>query len=83
MTYIMGKEPLSDMTPQDIQNHFSGTLTEKELATAFALSSNEFWWVEDNVYDYEEGTLEHKRQNELPTNGAVLWSTMKNRYLKF
>lgn len=21
-----------------------------------------------------------KKQNELPTNGAVLWSTMKNRY---
>ena len=59
MTYIMGEEPLSDMNPQELQKRYSGTLTEKELATAFAISSNEFWWVEDNVYDYEEGTPEH------------------------
>lgn len=72
MTYIMGEEPLSDMTPQDLQNHFSGSLTEKELATAFALSSNEFWWVEDNVYDYEEGTPEHKEAKRITDEWCCL-----------
>ena len=60
----MGEEPLSNMTLQDLKERFAGTLTENELATAFALSSNEFWWVEDNVYDYEEGTPEHKEAKE-------------------
>jgi len=65
MTYIMGEEPLFNMTPQDLQERFSGTLSENELATAFALSSNEFWWVEDNVYDYEEGTPEHREARRI------------------
>lgn len=60
MTYIMGEEPLSGITPQELIGKFSGDLSERELATAFALSSNQFWWVEDNVYDYDEGTPEHK-----------------------
>lgn len=60
MTYIMGEEPLSGISPQELRGRFSGELSENELATAFALSSNKFWWVEDNVYDYDEGTPEHK-----------------------
>lgn len=58
--YIMGNEPIPDLSPSDIRERFSGKLTEQDLADAFAMSSNKFWWVEDNVYDYEENTPEHK-----------------------
>lgn len=30
------------------------------MAKAFAAASNKFWWVEDNIYDYPEGTPEHQ-----------------------
>ena len=30
------------------------------MADAFAISSNKFWWVEDDVYDYEVDTPEHQ-----------------------
>lgn len=72
MTYIMGEEPLSGITPQKLRKLYSGTLTEKELATAFALSSNKFWWVEDNVYDYEEGTLEYQEAVQITEDWRVL-----------
>lgn len=58
--YIMGEEPMPGITPADVKEQYSGELTEQELADAFAISSNKFWWVEDDVYDYEEGTPEHQ-----------------------
>lgn len=76
MPNIMWEEPLSDMNPQDLQKIYSGTLTEKELATAYALSSNEFWWVEDNVYDYEEGTQEYKEAVKITED----WRTLMECY---
>lgn len=57
---IMATEPVSNMTPTDVRNYFAERKTEKDLADAFAIVSNEFWWVEDNVYDYEEGTQEYR-----------------------
>ena len=56
---IMVSEPIPDKNPTDVRNYFAERKTEKDLADAFALTSNKFWWVEDNVYDYEEGTPEH------------------------
>lgn len=60
MMYIMNEDPLPDIAPQDFENKYSGDLSENDLATAFALSSNKFWWVEDNEYDFEVDTPEHK-----------------------
>jgi len=56
---IMASEPIPDKTPTDVRNYFSGRKSEKDLADAFAIASNKFWWIEDNEYDYEEGTPEH------------------------
>ena len=58
--YIMGQEPLSDKTAQEIRFLFAERTTEKDLADAFALASNQFWWVEDNIYDFQEGTPEYQ-----------------------
>jgi len=56
----MGDDPLPNITPQEFERKYSGDLSENDLATAFALSSNKFWWVEDNEYDFEVDTPEHK-----------------------
>lgn len=65
MVYIMGKEPLPNTTPADIRAKYCEKLTEKDLADAFAVSSNQFWWVADNVYDYENDTPEYKTACEI------------------
>ena len=57
---IMESEPIPNKTPTDVRNYFIGRNTEKDLADAFVIVSNKFWWVEDNEYDYEEGTPEHR-----------------------
>lgn len=38
---------------------YSGCLSEQELADAYFIADNTFWWVEDDIYDYEEGTPEY------------------------
>ena len=56
---IMASEPIPNKTPTDVRGYFAERKSERDLADAFAITSNKFWWVEDNVYDYEEGTPEY------------------------
>lgn len=58
--YVMGSELLYEWTPEQIANWYEKNPGEQKLATAFAVSSNSFWWVEDDVYDYDEGTPEYE-----------------------
>lgn len=58
--YIMGVEPCPDMTAEDLRSKYANMTSEKELADAYAIASNQFWWIEDDLYDYEEGTPEYK-----------------------
>lgn len=67
---------MPDMTPQEFRKKYCGDLSESDLVTAFALSSNKFWWVEDNEYDFEVGTPEHKSACE--TTSA--WGTIMDDY---
>ena len=57
---IMGFEPDPERTPEDVRQWYSQDRSEAGLAKAFAAASNKFWWVEDNIYDYPEGTPEHQ-----------------------
>ena len=56
---IMTGEPIPGKTPTDVRNYFFERKAEKDIAESFAITSNKFWWVEDNEYDYEIGTPEH------------------------
>ena len=55
----MAKEPVPNMSAAEVKAYFDDKHTEKDLADAYAIAHNKFWWVEDNEYDYEEGTPEH------------------------
>ena len=57
---IMGFEPDPERTPEDVRQWYSQDRSEANLAKAFAAASNKFWWVEDNIYDYQDGTPEHQ-----------------------
>ena len=59
--FIMSQEPIPNMNASEVRAYFADKKTEKDLADTFAVASNKFWWVEDNEYDYEEGTPEHKK----------------------
>ncbi|MDO4546462.1 MAG: hypothetical protein Q4D04_00035 [Clostridia bacterium] len=49
---------MPNVTAAELKDYYGDNPSEQELATAFAVSSNQFCWVEDNEYDYEEGTVD-------------------------
>ena len=59
-TVVMCKEPLPDISPKEMWRICSQLKKTQEIVNTFAAASNEFWWIEDNVYDYEEGTEDYK-----------------------
>lgn len=58
---VMTSDPLPDMSAEDMWKTVEKDLTSQELADAFAGAHNKFIWVEDDIYDFEEGTERHKK----------------------
>lgn len=52
--------PFTDKSPAEIQSCFADKHTEKDLADAYAVTSNTFWWTADNIDDYDENTPEYQ-----------------------
>ena len=76
--FVMAKEPVPNMSAADVRAYFSDKYTENDLADAYAIAHNKFWWVEDNEYDYEEGTPEHKTACTITDE----WGALKDAYKK-
>ena len=74
--FIMAEDPTPDISPQDIKGKYSPPLTENELAEAFAITSNKFWWIEDIVYDYDEGSPEYQQAKAL----VAEWQSLMEVY---
>jgi len=64
-TVIMCGEPYPDKTPEDIWNIAKSNYSIQELVDAYVIAHNEFWWVEDERYDYEEDTDEYDEACEI------------------
>ena len=77
--FVMSQEPIPNMSASEVRAYFVNKKTEKDLADAFAVVSNKFWWVEDNEYDYEEGTPEHKMACAITDEWGTLMDEYKNR----
>ena len=79
---IMASDPILDKTPTDVRNYFAERKTEKDLADAFAIASNKFFWVADNEYDYEEGTREHRLAREITDEWCALMDEYEEKIFK-
>lgn len=61
------EEPAGGKTVQDVRLWLSYHESEGDLANALALVSNQVGWLDDEVYDYEEGTAEYSRALDIYT----------------
>ena len=75
---VMASEPTPDCTPDELRAWYEEHNSEKDLATAYAAASNEFWWVEDNEYDYERGTKEYQEACRITDS----WGELMNELLQ-
>ena len=76
---IMASDPIPNKTPTDVRNYFAERKTEKDLADVYAISHNKFWWVEDDVYDYEEGTPEYEAARVIVDEWGALMDEYEER----
>lgn len=57
--YIMASEPAQGMTAAEIEAYYAEKHSPHDLADAYAITHNQFWWIEDTEYDFEVGSPEH------------------------
>lgn len=61
---VMSSEPYPCVTLKMVETATKECVTDLELATLFAIVENKAWWIEDEEYDYDEGTVEYKQARE-------------------
>ena len=76
---IMASDPIPNKMPTDVRNYFAEMKTDKDLADAYAISHNKFWLVEDDVYDYEEGTPEYEAARVIVDEWGALMDEYEER----
>jgi len=77
--FIMAIEPIQNMNASEVRAYFADKHTQKDLADAFAMTSNKFWWVEDNVYDYEAGSPEQQAALAVTDEWGALMDEYESR----
>lgn len=63
-TFVMCGEPSPNLTIEKAYQIFNEIKTEEDIANLFAVVENKAWWIEDEIYDFEEGTEEHRKAVE-------------------
>ncbi len=58
---IMVGDPYPGMSVEDMQSIIFSIKTTEELIDAYVKVHNKFFYIEDEVYDYEEGTEEYEK----------------------
>ena len=61
VAFIMCSEHSPNLSNKIVGKAITEIVTEVELATLFAVVENKVWWIEDEEYDYDVGTLEYKQ----------------------
>ena len=76
---MMINNPFTDKSPAEIQSCFADRNTEKDLADAYAVSSNMFWRTADNIDDYDEDTPEYRTACAVTDDWAALMDVYQSR----
>lgn len=58
---IIFSDPLPDKTIEEMWDIAKNYSTTQQLVDAYVDAHNKFWWIEDDVYDYEEGSEGYKQ----------------------
>ncbi len=73
---VMISDPLPNRTVAETETILSSYTTTQELADAYAVVHNKFWWVADNESDYDKCTNEYKKACDITDS----WGELLNRF---
>ena len=58
---VFAEDPVPDKTIEDMRHNIERISSVQELVDIYANVHNKFWFIEDEVYDYEDGTDEYEK----------------------
>lgn len=68
-----------NLTAEEAVSYIDAVETEKDLATFFAYVDNKAWCIEDDEYDYEEGTEPYKKACEETDKWFAIAAQLKEK----
>ena len=71
-------EPSPGVSIEDARKKYSIIKGENDLSEIYAVVENKAWWYADEIYDYEEGSVEHKRAISIMNEWFELAAEIKN-----
>ena len=77
--YAMANEPVPNMNAAELRQYYADKQGEQDLADAYAIAHNKFWWVEDDEYDYEKGTPEYSAARAVTEEWCALMDEYRER----
>lgn len=60
-TAILAGDPMPDKSVEQMQLDIASISSTQELVDVYVQVHNKFWYIEDDLYDYEEGTEDYIR----------------------
>lgn len=73
-------EPFDNVTPNDVREWLKEeNYSERSLAVALACANNKFWWIEDDLYDYEEDSKEYEEIWEIVDSWEKLMKDVQKK----
>lgn len=76
MVWVMIEEPLKKVSITRFKSYYKDKNSEQDIADAFALVSNKFFWVADNVDDHREGSKRYIEAVRISDE----WAKLMNEY---
>ena len=79
---ILAGDPMPDVSVEDMKKTIDAIVTTQELVDAYVNVHNKFWFIEDEVYDYEKYTEEYERACTIVDAWGDLMDELDKRIMK-
>ena len=80
--FAMASDPLPDKTPDQIKKMYEENNSIENLVDLYAMANNKFWWIEDDLYDYDVNSNEYKDLRKIVDSWWNLVKMFENEIFK-
>ena len=79
---VLASEPMPGKSIDDMRREVDEITSTKELVDAYVAVHNKFWFIEDDLYDYEEDSSEYVEVRERIDAWGDLMDTLNQKIMK-
>ena len=80
-TVILAGDPMANESANDVRSSIQNALSVQELVDYYIMVHNKFWFIEDNLYDFEKGTPEYEEIYKVVCEWEELMNELDNKIM--